>query len=446
MKNTKTQLCVERKEEVQELRLLRPDSCWSWLVCAASGITTVLNGGIFGSFGLLLSPLMEDFGVTRFDAAWIGSLHLAFGYLLSPLGSYLSDRYSYRFTSALGNLAGMSGFLLASLSSKLWLMYLTYGFMSGCGHITSYNSCSLVVLQYFIKWRSLAVGIVQSSPAIGVLAVTQLTQAWLDEFGWRWAVRGLAGLYFICALCSAVFVPLDHPSEENNWDKDMIMKPPVEQTRRLSLLGNRPFLILLASVAVNHLANYVPIMHIVKHCEQELHISGNKAATLFTYLALASILSRFLFCKLGDLNCLKRIRLYQCGMTISGLCIMCLPLARSFGSLAVIMLVFGLMEGAMLGQLTLLVLECVGRHKINQAWGVMQCFIGMSVSIGPPLAGFMADRLGSYNPTFYTTGAVMIAGTLITSLMAFVKQQPERTEVLLSIGEELLVTEKVSVV
>lgn len=58
----------------------------------------------------------------------------------------------------------------------------------------------------------------------------------------------------------------------------------------------------------------------------------------------------------------------------------------------------------------------------------------------------MADRLGSYNPTFYATGAVMIAGTLITSLMAFVKQQPERTEVLLSIGEELLVTEKVSVV
>lgn len=68
MKNTKAQLCVERKEEVQELRLLRPDSCWSWLVCAASGIAAVLNGGIFGSFGLLLSPLMEDFGVTRFDA------------------------------------------------------------------------------------------------------------------------------------------------------------------------------------------------------------------------------------------------------------------------------------------------------------------------------------------------------------------------------------------
>lgn len=168
-------------------------------------------------------------------------------------------------------------------------MYLTYGFMSGCGHITSYNSCSLVVLQYFIKWRSLAVGIVQSSPAIGVLAITQLTQAWLDEFGWRWALRGLAGLYFICALCSAVFVPLDHQAEEKNWDEDMIIKPPVEQTRTLSLLGNRPFLILLASVAVNHLANYVPIMHIVStryiHPLHYIHTSIHSELSQAIFLA-----------------------------------------------------------------------------------------------------------------------------------------------------------------
>lgn len=223
-------------------------------------------------------------------SAWIGSLHLAFGYLLSPLFSYLSDRYSYRFTAALGNLVGMSGFLLASLSSKLWMMYLTYGFMSGCGHVTSYNSYSLVVLEYFIKWRSLAVGIVQSSPAIGVLAITPLTQACLDEFGWRWTLRGLAGLYFMCALCSAVFVPLDHPAEEKNWDKDMIMKTPVGQTRTLSLFGNRPFLILLASVAVNHLANFVPIMHIVStryiHPLHHIHTSIHSGLSQVKFLAI----------------------------------------------------------------------------------------------------------------------------------------------------------------
>ena len=42
-----------------------PDSCWSWLVCAASAISVVIVSGIFYSFGLLLPPLIENFETTR---------------------------------------------------------------------------------------------------------------------------------------------------------------------------------------------------------------------------------------------------------------------------------------------------------------------------------------------------------------------------------------------
>ena len=58
----------------------------------------------------------------------------------------------------------------------------------------------------------------------------------------------------------------------------------------------------------------------------------------------------------------------------------------------------------------------------------------------------MADKLGSYDPSFYTAGAVLISGASITSLMAFVKQKPEvSTETGQPYDEELLVTEKVTV-
>ena len=40
----------------------------------------------------------------------------------------------------------------------------------------------------------------------------------------------------------------------------------------------------------------------------------------------------------------------------------------------------------------------------------------------------MADKFGSYNATFYTTGAILITGASITSLMTCVKQQPEEAE------------------
>ena len=43
----------------------RPDSCWSWLVCAASAMSVLIVTGIGYSFGLLLPPLMDYFDGTR---------------------------------------------------------------------------------------------------------------------------------------------------------------------------------------------------------------------------------------------------------------------------------------------------------------------------------------------------------------------------------------------
>ena len=57
----------------------------------------------------------------------------------------------------------------------------------------------------------------------------------------------------------------------------------------------------------------------------------------------------------------------------------------------------------------------------------------------------MADKLGSYTVTFYTAGAILIVGASIASLMTFVKQQPGEADETQSYEEELLVTEKLTV-
>ena len=61
------------------------------------------------------------------------------------------------------------------------------------------------------------------------------------------------------------------------------------------------------------------------------------------------------------------------------------------------------------------------------------------------LTGLMADKLGSYTTTFYCAGAIMIVGASISSLMLFVKQLPEESDETQSYDEELLVTEKLTV-
>lgn len=427
----------------------RPDSCLSWLVCAASTMSVLIVTGIGYSFGLMLPPLMENFAGTRQATAWIGSLNMACGYFLSPLGSYIIDRFSYRFTAILGSLSGIVGFLLATLSSKLWMLYLTYGLLSGFGYRMIYHASALVVVDYFVKWRSLAVGIVASATAVGMLVMSQVTKVMLNAFGWQGTLRGFAALYFVCGLFSTVFVPLNKFKEDTIYNKSTKENIQPKKTGNFSLYRNRSFLVLLSSFIVVNFSYFIPTVHIIKHCKQELHIPANKASMLYTYLGISSFFSRHLFCKLGDLKYFNRFYLYQGGMTIIGLCISCLPLARSFGSLVAVFAVFGLMDGAMNGQFSLLILKCVGKHKLNQAWGQVFFFLGLSVCIGPPLAGLMTDKLGSYTVTFYTAGVILIVGASITSLMACVKQQPEDAEEILETtyyGEKLLVTEKVTAV
>ncbi|XP_068703284.1 monocarboxylate transporter 10-like [Montipora capricornis] len=439
MSNTQVEIWNEENSS-QNAPKYRTDSCWSWLVCFAGTISVIIVTGLSYCFGLLLPTFMEIFQATRQETAWIGSLYISSGCILYPIGCYLTSRFGYRFAAALGSVAGIIGFTLASFSSKLWMLYITYGILSGFGFVMVYNSSFLVVLQYFVKWRSLAISILASGPAVGVFALSQLTQGALSTFGWQWTVRGFSVLYFVTGVCSILFVPLDDQGQTSK-----IKETTNHKEKGTSLLRNRSFLIFLTSITVIHLVVYVPHVHIIKYCSQELHIPASKSSKLYTYYAIAAFIGRHLFCKLGDFRFINRFHLYQVGMTLCGMCLVCLPFARTFSSLVAIFLVNGLLEGSMFGQWSLMVYDCVGRNKVNQAFGYLTFFIGVASAIGPSLAGLMADKLGSYDPAFYTSGAVQVVGASMTCLIAFTQQQSQEVDEDTSLDEFLYVTEKVTV-
>ena len=48
---------------------------------------------------------------------------------------------------------------------------------------------------------------------------------------------------------------------------------------------------------------------------------------------------------------------------------------------------FGLMDGGRYGLMPLIVLTCVGQKRIDQAWGYLTLFVGLSSVIGPVFIG-----------------------------------------------------------
>ena len=59
-------------------------------------------------------------------------------------------------------------------------------------------------------------------------------------------------------------------------------------------------------------------------------------------------------------------------------------------------------------------------------------------------AGLLADEYGSYIPTFYMTGIVIVVSAAVIFLLPFVKSKNQRTDV--NSDETFLVVEKCTVV
>ena len=62
---------------------VRPDSLWSWLVCAASVLSIVIVSGGAYNFGLLLAPLMDHFNTTRQATGKVQIVYCAYDLTIS---------------------------------------------------------------------------------------------------------------------------------------------------------------------------------------------------------------------------------------------------------------------------------------------------------------------------------------------------------------------------
>ena len=83
----------------------------------------------------------------------------AFIFALGPLTSALVNRLGCRLTAIIGGLSCVSGLLLSSLASSVYIMYVTYSILFGFGGSFLYLSSYVITSQYFDKNHSMATGI-----------------------------------------------------------------------------------------------------------------------------------------------------------------------------------------------------------------------------------------------------------------------------------------------
>lgn len=195
---------IEKCDVGNEKEIGIPDGGWGWVVVLSSFIISMIADGISFSFGLLYIEFLEEFEASKSTTAWIGSLFIAVPLLSGPVMSALVDRYGCRSMTILGGIISTLGFVLASISTTLEMMMITFGVIAGLGLGLVYVTAVVAIAYWFEKKRNLAVGLGACGTGVGTFIYAPLTQYLIEEYGWRGTILLLSGTLLNLCVCGCV--------------------------------------------------------------------------------------------------------------------------------------------------------------------------------------------------------------------------------------------------
>jgi MFS family permease len=156
------------------------------------------------AFSLLFPPILEEFGWDRGVVAGVFSFGFLVSAFVSPFVGRMIDRQGPRLVVEIGIAILVLGLALTTFSRTPWQLYLTLGLLVGVGgNFLGYGVQSVILPNWFVRRRGLAMGIAFSGVGIGSIILLPWMQILIARDGWRWACLALA---FVTAV---VLLPLN---------------------------------------------------------------------------------------------------------------------------------------------------------------------------------------------------------------------------------------------
>lgn len=179
----------------------RPALPWH-LVWSLSVTQVVSWGTAYYAFGVLLSPMQQEFGWTQAVLTGAFSLALAISALvLVPIGAWI-DRRGGRTTMTAGSLLAVVLFVLLGINNSLVGFYLIWCAMGFVMAATLYEAAFAVIEIGFGDAYRKGIIVLTFAGGFASTVFVPVTQWLIDAYGWRGAAFGLA-------LCNLVLcVPL----------------------------------------------------------------------------------------------------------------------------------------------------------------------------------------------------------------------------------------------
>ncbi|MEK8215374.1 L-lactate MFS transporter [Paenibacillus sp. FSL L8-0463] len=397
-----------------------------WRILIASTIINICVGAIY-AFSIFALPLTKVFNVTMPDIMMAFTINAAISPIPMILGGKLVDKGGAKKAIFIGGAMFGLGFILSGLATAPWMLYITYGVITGIGQGIVYSATIGNSVKLFPDKRGLAAGIVTAGYGGGSIVIAPIANALISGNGVQPALIMLGAAFLVVILSLALLVkaspagyipegwtpPVAAASKGGvniEWH-EMIKKPLFYVIACLFLIGALSGMMVTANASVIG--------------QKMFGLSAAAAALYVSLYSLSNCIGRVFWGavsdKIGRVKCLLIIYLVIAGMMLT------IALSTTIAGFAVAIVGIGLCFGGTMGIFPSIVGEKFGMKYYGVNYGVT--FIGYSGAafFGPRIAGKVAAANdGMFTNAFYIALVISLVGFALTFVFkAMEKQQPK---------------------
>lgn len=394
---------------------------YGWIIVAvmtvAGGATMAMAGF---NFGLFIRPMQQDLGISRQTFGWAIAVRQVAGAFTGPQIGRIIDRHGARWLLILATLVSagsMVGLAHVTRGWQLIALFIAMGLlgMVGPGALIM----STPIAKWFVTKRGRAMAIVAVGTPAGAVIFVPLTQLFIDRYGWQNA------WYIMAAIACAIVLPL--ALLVRRQPEDMGLLPDGISAAERHAAPQHPAALehsFTVREAVHHVTFWRMVvvfslvmlgmssvgLHRIPHFTDQ-GISPGLVSIATSMDAVAAALSTF---GMGWLFQRWAPRYVGAGgFVVLAMAVFLTIQANSVVMMFVSMFLFGVGAGGMILLQNFLWADYFGRGNVGAIRGASMPMTMVFSAAGPPLAGYVQDATGSYNPVWWAGIALMLVGALV---------------------------------
>jgi MFS family permease len=382
---------------------------YGWVIVAVGIVVSCIGMGGVMSLGVFLQPMADTLGWSRAGISTASTLAFLWMGVGGFLWGWLYDRYGARVVVFFGGLLQGLGLVMASQAQSLPVFLAVYGTGAGLAAGAVYVPLTAATASWFTRHRSLAVSLVSAGLALGTTLVAPLARWLIVTHDWRFAMLTLGLIGWAVILPAALLLRPAPAADGRPAPKSATGVAKADMTVGYALRTPVFWILSLANFACCA-AHSGPIFHMVSYAAY-CGVAPLMAAAVFGAAGLAALSGRIICGLVADRTGAKRT-LVAC-LALQAVAIAFYMLAHDLDTLYAVSVLLGFSYGGAMPLYAILVREHFPAKIMGSVFGIVAMIAALGMALGPPVGGWLFDRLGGYGWLYIASSAIGIAAALM---------------------------------